>query len=179
MRVIVCGGRDFSDRVSLGVALNAQHAFVPFRLLLHGGARGADLLAAEWADSRNIPSLEYRADWQRYGNGAGPIRNRRMLDEGRPGLVIAFPGGLGTANMCEIAEKAGINVIKPVIRDREQLVQITADHFTAAVVLKGGIVIDAAPIIKYMVGWDRRAVWDQIKKKKWRWAVPGRPESRN
>jgi hypothetical protein len=33
-----------------------------------------------------------------------------MLDEGRPDLVIAMPGGRGTANMISQAEKAGVAV---------------------------------------------------------------------
>ena len=60
---------------------------------LHAGrATGVDLAAKEWA--RKTPGLERyecKADWDRLGPAAGPIRNSRML-EWKPDLVIAFPG---------------------------------------------------------------------------------------
>jgi hypothetical protein len=43
---------------------------------------------------------------------AGPIRKQQMLDEGKPDLVVAFPGGRGTAHMVRIARAAGIEVIE-------------------------------------------------------------------
>lgn len=42
--------------------------------------------------------------------GAGPMRNRQMLDE-KPDLVVAFAGGSGTRNMIDIARRAGVKVI--------------------------------------------------------------------
>ncbi|MEM9912925.1 MAG: hypothetical protein AAF922_19365 [Pseudomonadota bacterium] len=45
------------------------------------------------------------------GRAAGPIRNKEMLDEGCPDLVVAFPGGRGTANMVKQAQAAGVEVL--------------------------------------------------------------------
>ena len=59
-----------------------------------------------------LPCAVYRADWEGLGRKAGPIRNQQMLDEGKPDLVVAFPGGRGTANMMRIAREAGIEVIE-------------------------------------------------------------------
>lgn len=59
-----------------------------------------------------MPIESYPADWKRDGRGAGPIRNQRMIDEGKPHIVIAFPGGKGTADMVMRAEMAGIPVVK-------------------------------------------------------------------
>jgi hypothetical protein len=53
------------------------------------------------------------ADWQGQGRKARPIRNQRMLDKGRPDLVVAFPGGKGTTGMMTLSRKAGIEVIMP------------------------------------------------------------------
>jgi predicted Rossmann-fold nucleotide-binding protein len=111
MRVLVCGGRDYDDRDALYAALDSLHAEHGFMVVIAGGARGADTLAAEWAGDRGIPTQVYMAEWERLGRKAGPIRNQRMLDEGRPDLVVAFPGGTGTAGMMGIARKAGIEVI--------------------------------------------------------------------
>lgn len=80
--------------------------------IIAGGADGADSLAASWAAVENVNYKEYKADWYQYGKAAGPIRNKRMLEEGKPDLVIAFPGGKGTANMVALAKGAGIEVIQ-------------------------------------------------------------------
>jgi predicted Rossmann-fold nucleotide-binding protein len=54
----------------------------------------------------------FPANWPKHGKGAGFIRNQQMLNEGKPDLMIAFPGGKGTADMIEKAIKAGIKVIE-------------------------------------------------------------------
>ncbi len=51
------------------------------------------------------------AEWSKYGRRAGPIRNKQMLDVGKPHLVVAFPGGAGTANMVKQAKAAGVPII--------------------------------------------------------------------
>ena len=110
MRVLVCGGRGFSDWVLLGNTLDKFHLQSPFTVLIHGAAPGADTLADEWADTRGIEIHWFRADWKKYGKAAGPIRNTRMLEEGRPDLVIAFKGGKGTRNMIDQARAANVAV---------------------------------------------------------------------
>lgn len=120
MRLLVCGGRDFSDRESLFKAIDA---LVPWHepdadgntlpkgvTIISGGARGADRLAEDWA-AINWTNLEvYNADWNAHGRAAGPVRNQRMLDVGKPDAVLAAPGGSGTADMVRRAEAAGIPV---------------------------------------------------------------------
>jgi hypothetical protein len=108
-RVLVCGGRHFSDRDALFIVLDAHLRTTA--LVIHGGARGADFLAGEWAKERGVPVKVYKADWRRHRYAAGPIRNKQMLREGRPDVVIAFPGGNGTANMIAQAQAALIPVI--------------------------------------------------------------------
>jgi predicted Rossmann-fold nucleotide-binding protein len=110
-RVLVCGGRDYANRALLFRALNVAHAVKPIDLLIHGGARGADALGAAWALANGIEAQCFPADWKADGRAAGPIRNRRMLVEGKPDLVIAFPGGRGTADMKRQARNAGVTVV--------------------------------------------------------------------
>src|SRR5262245_59385557 len=98
MRVLVTGGRSFSDQELLVAVLDRLDAARGFTVLIHGDASGADHLAGEWAKSRSIEVLARPADWKKYGRAAGPIRNSQMLDE-KPDLVVAFPGGKGTADM--------------------------------------------------------------------------------
>lgn len=111
LRVLVCGGRDYRDARRLRDIMDALHAKRPIALLIHGDALGADLLAEAWADARGVALRAYPAEWKKHGKGAGPIRNRQMLTEGRPDLVVAFPGGRGTADMVRQAEAAGVKVL--------------------------------------------------------------------
>lgn len=125
-KAIICGGRDYARTVKekdwedveratrqaarLVSILNAATARLFLDEVIHGGAPGADEAAGQWAASAGIPCQVYPADWSKYGNGAGPIRNQRMLDEESPDFIIAFPGGAGTADMVRRAEKAGVKV---------------------------------------------------------------------
>lgn len=111
MRVLVCGGRDYTDSVRLQFTLGEIRAERGLTYLIHGGARGADTLAGQWAHGFLIPVRVFPADWERHGKRAGPIRNQQMLDEGKPDLVVAFPGGSGTA-VVRRARKAGVEVIE-------------------------------------------------------------------
>lgn len=111
-KVLVCGGRDYDDENSLKMVLDAAHSANQIVMLIHGAARGADTLAEQWAEANGVTSNAYPADWKRDGKAAGPIRNQRMLDECKPHLVIAFPGGKGTADMISRSEAAGVPVVK-------------------------------------------------------------------
>ncbi|HDR9497067.1 TPA: DUF2493 domain-containing protein [Burkholderia cepacia] len=115
MKIIVCGGRDYGqeereERLLFDV-LDAQHALRPIELVIQGAARGADTMAKLWAEARSVDCLSVPAKWEKNGRGAGPIRNARMLDY-EPDLVIAFPGGRGTANMVHQAKTAGVKVVE-------------------------------------------------------------------
>lgn len=111
MKVLVFGGRDFTDYEALCRALDVIHAERGFTQVIHGNAFGVDRLAGAWARERGIPVRKFPADWKRYGPSAGPIRNAEMLVEGQPDLGVAFPGGAGTRNMRRQAKKAGLEVI--------------------------------------------------------------------
>lgn len=110
MRVVVTGGRKYGNAGSLFNILNGTHLDRPISLLAHGGASGADRLASRWAAANGVPEACFPAHWEKLGNGAGPRRNRWMLDTIKPDLVIAFPGGTGTAQCVFYAEKLGIVV---------------------------------------------------------------------
>jgi hypothetical protein len=112
MRVLVCGGRGYADRDWLFRELDGLKLARGITVVISGCAPGADTLGIEWAELRNIEIARFPADWQKHGRAAGPIRNQQMLDEGRPDLVIAFPGGRGTADMVRRATKAGIETIQ-------------------------------------------------------------------
>lgn len=115
MRVLVCGGRNYSDFARVCDVLNKLDDEAGVEVVIEGGASGADRLAREWARmvAKGGPDVEtFEADWENQGSFAGPMRNARMLAEGKPDLVIAFPGGRGTADMVKKAWRAGVEVVE-------------------------------------------------------------------
>jgi hypothetical protein len=113
-RVLVCGGQDYEDRDAAFAALDRADRKRRITVVIHGAYRGADTLADQWGARRMREVLPFPADWDRLGSQAGPVRNQRMLDEGRPHAVIALPGaGGGTAGMVRRARAAGLPVWEP------------------------------------------------------------------
>ena len=112
MRVLVCGGRDYADRAAVFGALDAvrQRTSPGALQVIQGGAGGADALARAWCRIMRVPCVTEPAEWERHRKAAGPIRNQKMIDTYAPELVLAFPGGRGTADMVSRAENAGISV---------------------------------------------------------------------
>lgn len=110
-RVLVCGGRDFSDTALVYRTLDRIHREMMIGVLIEGDAHGADRIAGYWARRNRIDNLKFKADWKTYGNAAGPIRNQQMIDDGKPDMVVAFPGGRGTADMVTRAKAAGIKIM--------------------------------------------------------------------
>lgn len=117
-RVIVCGGRNLDAAMvarwllaHLGAVL-VSNGLGGDLTIISGMAPGADSGAVRYAATVGCGLAPYPADWARYGLGAGFRRNQRMLDEGLPDLVVAFPGGRGTADMVRRALKAGVPVFR-------------------------------------------------------------------
>lgn len=135
LRILVCGGRDYADRSAVIRELDRltidEGDMLPRKgtVIIHGACRtGADRWADEWAVVNWCPCEEFPADWTNierpgavvrkrkdgslYDAAAGPHRNQRMIDEGRPDLVVAFPGKNGTADMMQRARAAGIEILE-------------------------------------------------------------------
>ncbi len=111
MKVLVCGGRDFTDRELVFQTLDdISETECRITEIITGGARGADSFAVEWSGSRGVRSIVHPAQWKTHGKSAGPIRNRRMLVKEEPHLVVAFPGGRGTRNMTVLAMQYRVEV---------------------------------------------------------------------
>lgn len=111
MRLLVCGSREYEnwDKINSELSRLLRKPTV----IIHGAAAGVDSMAGLWARRNNIPEEAYPADWEKHGKAAGPIRNKQMLDEGKPDCVLAFPtkNSKGTRNMITQAEKAGVPCI--------------------------------------------------------------------
>lgn len=121
MRVLVCGGRDLDRTAAWNwleqnakdeIAYKLGVSSFTIEAIIHGNARGADQGAGDWGKSEGCKVLAYPANWRKFGSAAGPIRNREMLEKSRPDIVIALPGGAGTANMVMQAKAVGVPVVE-------------------------------------------------------------------
>lgn len=110
MRILVTGGREFDDKELLFTTLDRLHQEREVTLVIHGAAKGADSLADEWCKTRGVETFPCLADVGRYRRGAWREQSKQMLAQ-KPDLVVAFPGGKGTANMIELAQKASVEVV--------------------------------------------------------------------
>lgn len=125
-RVAVTGGRNYVDWQFINLTLSKEDEREPINVIICGMSPGADSLCATWAHGRGVPIEEYHANWTdlsqadaeirtrkdgtKYDAKAGPRRNQKMIDEGRPTELMAFEGGSGTADMVRRAKKAGIKI---------------------------------------------------------------------
>lgn len=112
-RVLVCGSRTFDIIEPIGTVLDGLDLrFMGNLVVIHGCAKGADSLADRWAKASDTVLVEqYPADWNRYGRQAGYMRNKQMLEEGKPDEVWAFidkplKESKGTKMMVELASAA-------------------------------------------------------------------------
>ena len=142
MKILVCGGRNFRDGALMDRMLDDLHFGTGpdggpggtqrlISCIVTGAARGADQAAECWARKRGIPYRGYPAPWETHGPWcrcptpvldrcaeAGSWRNGEMLRiEHQPvgrriARVVAFPGGVGTADMVRRARAAGIEVME-------------------------------------------------------------------
>lgn len=108
MKVLVCGSRTWSDADAVRERLLE---LPPESVVIHGGARGADVMAATTATALGLSEQAFLPDWRRLGKRAGIVRNLEMLDEA-PDLVIAFWDGdsIGTKHTIDEAKRRGIPV---------------------------------------------------------------------
>lgn len=118
VRVLVCGSRNWTDTFIIWTLLSGIQARPDAgrkMVVIQGGAKGADRIAWEWAqvsfDNPDSNCMEFTADWDKYGKRAGYLRNARMLNEGKPDLVLAFRSegeSKGTDMMIDIAGAAKV-----------------------------------------------------------------------
>jgi hypothetical protein len=111
-KIAFTGGLDFNDHRAIWNRLDKVHAKHPDMVLLHGGSpKGAERIAACWADNRKVPQIAFKPDWNRHAKAAPFKRNDQMLDI-LPIGVIVFPGSGISANLSDKARKLGIPVWK-------------------------------------------------------------------
>lgn len=111
-KVAFTGGLDFNDHRMIWNQLDRVHTKHPNMVLLHGGSpKGAERIAARWADHRNVPQIAFRPDWARHAKAAPFKRNDAMLEVLPIGVLVA-PGSGIQANLADKARRIGIPVWK-------------------------------------------------------------------
>jgi YspA, cpYpsA-related SLOG family len=111
-KIAFTGGVEYNDHQAIWDRLDKVRAKHPDMVLLHGGSpKGAERIAARWADHRNVPQIVFKPDWARHGRAAPFKRNDQVLNV-LPIGVIAFPGSGISANLADKAKKLGIPVWK-------------------------------------------------------------------
>lgn len=108
-RVIIAGGRGYAMNREDWRLLDLMRDKLPIGEVVSGDASGADTEGRLWAEARGLPVHRFPADWNRFGNRAGPIRNREMALFAD--TLIAFRGGTGTADMVRQATRLGLLVL--------------------------------------------------------------------
>src|SRR5262249_61605551 len=129
MRVIVCGGRNYTDAKAIYAALDLLRPEV----VISGCQTGADTIALNWASERGVETAKYPYLVD-FGRSGGPKRNQQMLEEGKPDLVLAFPGGRGTADVVRRGQGEGNPVGCPKTLTRANTHQVVLPPFLSAVV---------------------------------------------
>jgi len=109
-KIAFAGGMDFNDHDRIWDALDKAHAKHPDMVLLHGGSpRGAERIAACWAESRDVTQIAFKPEWTRHAKAA-PFRRNDQLLAVMPAGVIVFPGSGITDNLADKARRLGIPV---------------------------------------------------------------------
>lgn len=110
MNILITGSRHYSNKKLMTDTLDKLR---PIELIIHGAARGADMIAQEYAENHSIATCQHPANWKKYGRRAGPIRNQAMLySHPDINLVLAFPlsDSIGTWDMVRKAHAHNIPV---------------------------------------------------------------------
>jgi hypothetical protein len=125
MKAIITGGRAYHLTAADYVWLARTVETLGITEILTGAAPGTDTDALTWAKAMALKATPFPVsfrDWQRFGKAAGPLRNRQMLDSlmlHHPAVVIAFPGGKGTADCVRQATARGVRVIQRNVQAQE------------------------------------------------------------
>lgn len=88
MKVTVIGSRNFEDYDRLKRILDLY----PIKVIVSGGARGADSLGEKYADEKGLEKEIYRPEWDLFGKVAGFLRNSIIIEN--CDMVVALWDGI-------------------------------------------------------------------------------------
>ncbi len=111
MRLLIAAGRHLEDAALIRRALMRAHAIRPITVVIHGSSGRLGAITEEWARAQHLHVVRYPANWRAFGKRAGLIRNAFMLEDARPDMVLALPGGSDTRDLIARAHSARVPVI--------------------------------------------------------------------
>lgn len=114
-KLIVAGSREMPREFTRAYVRAYVKSLGMPRLVLHGDCRGVDKDAGSWFKAKGIKVKPYPADWDRYGDAAGPKRNSKVVPLGDALLVIRFPDSVGSADILKKARRAGLHVVDVIV----------------------------------------------------------------
>ncbi len=108
-KVIVAGSRDFNDYEFLEEIMN-NYLGGDIVEIVSGTAKGADSLGERYAKENGHNLVQYKAEWSKYLQAAGFIRNEDMARHASE-LVVFWDGkSKGTKHMLQEARRRGLHV---------------------------------------------------------------------
>ena len=88
-RIAFAGGVDLNDHARIWAVLDRVHRKHADMVLVHGGSpRGAERIAACWAEARKVTQIAFKPEWARHNKAAPFKRNDRMLEVMPIGVII-------------------------------------------------------------------------------------------
>ena len=109
MKIIVAGGRDFSDYELLKEKLDELIGENKEDLeIVSGMARGADTLGVQYANERGYKIKKFPAQWDKYGKSAGYKRNEEMAKYSDTSVCFWDGNSKGTKHMIDLSNKYGL-----------------------------------------------------------------------
>lgn len=109
-KVIVAGGRDFSDYKLLKSTLDKLFSQRTDIEIVSGMARGADSLAPKYAKENHYPLAKFPAKWKTHGNSAGFERNKVMARYADACMCFWDGKSKGTSHMILIAQHYNLHL---------------------------------------------------------------------
>ena len=106
VRLLISGYRHYNDASTIESVIMEALGDEKGVTIIHGGCYGVDIAADKVADKHGFKKQVFNADWSK-GKSAGPIRNKRMITDGKPDYAIVFLSkhSVGTRNMIELLVK--------------------------------------------------------------------------
>ena len=110
MKVAIVGSRDYTDLQAVWNFVERLASRRPDAIIISGGARGVDTMAACAGRFFGLEVIELEPEWARLGKAAGHARNSDIV--AAADILIAFWDGTstGTKDSIDKARQKGIKV---------------------------------------------------------------------
>jgi len=129
MKIIIAGSRDIKDKTLVSRIIDDAMEYLYNRYIypdeyewieriVSGCAEGVDAIGEEWAKANGVTVRHFKANWDWYGNKAGPIRNNEMADFADALICIRRRDSKGSKNMTDVMNRKN-KIIVQYIYDGE------------------------------------------------------------